>query len=332
MLSSAALLFALAGSSAAAGADRFALLRLELVGPLERVRVDVGRSASFELEGAVSAGERWSIEAPLALSGTAERAVEPELRLSGAGNARVVGWDENSAAARSAAWGSTPIALRSRPPLGLPAREGPRAPFAAVALASSGALLALALRRRLWPAALVSASSVAGAVALVLLQPAPAAGLTVVEVDGRSARAVLVELARDELHDARVDDLLWSTLPASAPVTVRAARGSASVRLVSPGAVLRATRAFQLDARRLAAEHNEWGLLSPVWRRSADGDWEFMDTWPAGTAWAGISQDAPPPPGWLQPGLPLGVTVLLGRWESAEPSGAAPTWVRWIGE
>lgn len=332
MLASAVLLFALASGPAAAGADRFALLRVDVVGPLERVSVDAGRSARFELEGGVSAGERWTMEAPLALSGTAERAVEPELRLSGAGNARVVGWDESSAAARSAAWGATPMALRSRPPLGLPAREGPRAPFAAVALASSGALLALALRRRLWAAAVVSACSVAGAGTLVLLQPVPAAGLKVVEVDGRSARAVLVELARDELPEARVDDLLWSSVPASAPVTVRAARGSPSVRLVSAGAVLRATRAFPLDARRLAAEHNEWGLLSPVWRRSPDGDWEFMDTWPAGTAWAGNAQDTPPPPGWLQPGLPLGVSVLLGHWESAAPSGGAATWVRWIGE
>jgi hypothetical protein len=85
------------------------------------------------------------------------------------------------------------------------------------------------------------------------------------------------------------------------------------------------------DERRLAAERNEWGLLSPVWRRSSDGDWESMDSWPAGAAWAGSARQAAAPPGWLQPGLPLGVTVILGRWESAE-AGGAQTWVRWIGD
>lgn len=334
MSGSASMLLALAftGVPAAAGEDRFALLQVELVGPLERVSVEVGRSASLELEGGVQAGERWTLEAPLALSGAAERASAPELRLNGAGSARVIGWEESSAAARAAAWGRLPMTLRSRPALALPAREGSRAPFAAVALASSGALLALALRRRLWVAGLVSGGAASAAVALVVLQPVPAAALRVLEVDGRSARALLVDLARDELPGARVDDLRWSSTPATAPVRVHAARGAPSVRLASPGAVLRATREFQLDERRLAAERNEWGLLSPVWRRSSDGDWEFMAAWPAGAAWAGSAGDGAPPPGWLQPGLPLGVTVVLGRWESAEAGDGAPTWVRWIGD
>lgn len=325
------LALAAVGALPAAGEDRFALLRLELVGPLERVSVDVGRSASFELDGGLQAGERWTLEAPVALSGAAERGAPPQLRVSGAGNARVAGWDEDAAATRAAAWARLPMALRTRPALVLPAREGPRAPFAAIALASSGAWLALALRRRLWAAGLVSGGSLVVAVALVTLQPVPAAALRVLEVDGRSARAVLVDLARDELNGARVDDLRWSTAPLAAPVSIQAARGAASVRLTSPGAVLRAAREFELDGRRLAGELNEWGLISPAWRRSSDGDWEFMETWPAGAAWAGSARDAAPPPGWLQPGLPLGVTVVLGRWDSAE-AGGAPTWVRWIGD
>jgi len=333
MLSKAVLLFALAfrSGTTVGGEDRFALLRLELVGPLERVIVDAGRSASFELEGVVLAGERWTLEAPLAPSGVAEREAPPELRLGGAGEARFAGWDPNLASARAAAWARIPMSLRSRPPVVLPARDGARAPLAAVALASSAALLALALRRRLWAAGLLSTGAAAASVALVVAQPAPAAALRVLEVDGRGAGALLIELARDELPGVRLDDLLWSASPAAAPVRVHSARGAAAVRMTSPGAVLRATRSFAVGERRLAPERNEWGLLAPAWRRSPDGEWEFMEAWPAGTDWTGSVRDGTPPPGWLQPGLPLGVTVLLGRSETDEANGVAPTWVRWIG-
>ena len=58
--------------------------------------------------------------------------------------------------------------------------------------------------------------------------------------------------------------------------------------------------------------------LAETWLRE-DGAWTARGPWPVGHPLPG-PREAPPPPGWLEAGLPQGVPILLGRVEDS-PTG-----------
>jgi hypothetical protein len=335
-----ALLFALlvVGSHARAQTDRFALAEFELTGPITALEVSAGDSAHGALAAKLSAGERLRVELALPVEAPSAAEAPAKVRVVGDGTARFVGWKRDAATSREQAWSRVPMALRMRPRASPATPSERRVPNAALWIAAAGALLAIGARTRAWAALACGAATALVVGWLTHAQGPRPTRIRLVEFDGPSGRAVAVDSARERLSGADEGDLRWESTPAHAPLRATARRDRSGYELSASGAVLRSWTSFEIGARALSADENRLGLLAPVWRRDAAGDWSAAGSWAVGDAWPNDTTVAEAgseePPGWLQPALPLGVRVLVGRWRSATPAesgGAGEVWVRWVG-
>ncbi len=309
--------------------ERVCVARVELLGPLSALELRTSDVRST-WSGALASGERFELVLPVASAGGRD-APPPALSWLGDGAARFLAWDHEWTERRARAWGSAPAELRARPRALEPLERGPRAPLAAVVLALAGALGALAARSRAgWALAVAAVGAILAA--WVGSGASVRRATRVVEVDGASGEAVVVDSAHDSLPGARLDDLRWDSSPLG-PVLVRAVRGEGDVSLHQRGGWLQRWSALETQGRALGPDVNEWGLLSPVWRRDPDGVWRELAAWPRGVV-LGAEAGAPgrEPPGWINPAAPSGAFVILGRWADAPHSDPArETWVRWVG-
>ncbi len=327
-----------ASSHAAAQTDRFALAEFELTGPLTALEVSAGDTARGVLAARLSAGERLRVELALPIEAPSAAEAPPQVRVVGDGTARFVGWKPAAATAREQAWSRLPMALRMRPRASPATPTERRVPNAALWIAAAGALLAIGARTRAWATLACGAAAALVVGWLTSAHGARPTRVRLVELDGPSGRAVAVDSARDRLPSADEGDLRWESTPPHAALRATARRDRTGYELSAPGAVLRSWTNFELGAQALSADENRLGLLAPVWRRDAAGDWSAAASWAAGAPWPNdtpvASEDSGAPPGWLQPALPLGVRVVVGRWRSAAPTesgGAGEVWVRWVG-
>lgn len=323
----------LGGASSAASSDRFALAQVEVTGPVREL-VARGSGGSARLEGSFVAGERVRVTLALPLLDTGPQ-LAPELSWRGEGRATFAGWDSEAAQERSARWSASPLALQTRPVVAPPMRSPRRAPRSALGLAAAGVLLALSARARPRLAVTCAVAATAAAVAVFAGQRPQTPLVRLIEVDGRSGAGLAIDCASSELRGARADDLRWECDPPLAVLTAGAARSTSDWTLGGRAVQIRVYRPFEVLGRRLAANANQWGLLAPVWRRSPSGDWQRFDAWPLGAELPDVGGEVDAgPPGWINPALPLGVSIVTGRWEDAPrsgPSTASEVWVRWIG-
>jgi len=324
--------FALVGDG-----DRFALARVELVGPLRAVRASAGDAARAEWLSPLAAGERITVSLALPILDRSALLSPPEFALDGEGRATFLEWRPDAVAVRDSAWEALPPALRSRP-RPTPGRESrPRVPMSSWWLASAAGVAVLALRRR--PGGALAVGCLGGlAASVTLLGEERRVGFTrIVEIDGDSGQAIALDLGRDSIGVSPTD-VRWESAPDRAPLSTRtigAETGAPALELEGAGVNLRVWRKASTDGLRLDPGQNGWGLLSPVWLREGDGAWREFGLWPAGLA---PSADSAPtesaPPGWLNPALPLGRRVIVGRWRDPTPAldgESEEVWVRWVG-
>ncbi len=309
--------------------ERLSMARIELVGPLRALELSVGDARS-SWRGALSPGERFELELAIAADRPWLRGA-PVVTWDGSGTARVRGWDVSVIERRQRAWRELPLELRARPAALAPIERKPRLSLAGVALALATALCVLAARAR---ARLATAVALVGAAAAGWLTAgaSPERAARVIEVDGASGAAVAVDGALDQLSGASLDDLRWEFPPRSTAL-IRSTRGANEFSLHAPGGWVRRWRAWDPEGRSLGPDVNDWGLLAPVWRRDADGQWRELEAWPRGVVLdAEAGKPGAQPPGWLNPALPAGAYVVVGRWADS-PDGAEgrDTWVRWVG-
>ncbi len=308
--------------------DRLQLARVELVGPLEEARFDLGAMGVTRVLGPLAEGERRALQVPLPAWGD-PRGAEPEVEVDGEGSARFVAWDDAANEGLARRWLEVPAGLRARPLPVPPALDRRRPPETAVLLVAALFLIGLALRKR--PRA-GYALGVAGAGALLLLaHPVlePDEGVHVQEGDG-SGRWISVFIERSELG-LRFDEL------------------ALRVECLPPRARLRWTvgldpdRAWSASASRAVlfalAESRPSGQLHParndlhdlleVWIREAGAaEWTGHPAWPRGSGLRASTGPADPP-GWLNPALPMGTGVLIGR---AQPLlRREGDWIRLVG-
>ncbi len=309
--------------------ERLSVARLELAGPLSALELRA-QGVQSRWRGAVQPGERFEVGLALAASAD-DGASKPELTWEGDGVVRFIGWDREAVERRAATWSSLPAELRSRPAAFARPPRRPRVPPAGVLAALATALAVLAARSR---AVLALSVALLGAVLAGWATSAAASSRSprVIEVDAACERAVAVESEFGMLAGARLDDLRWDS-PTRAPSSVGATRGSPDLVLRTPGAWLRRWSGLDVGGRSLGPDVNDWGLLSPVWRRDPEGVWRELGVWPRGVVLSPeTGRRGSDPPGWINPAFPAGVHVIVGRWTDAPQAGdGRETWLRWAG-
>lgn len=257
----------------------------------------------------------------------------PNLEWNGPGRATFVGWGSEATQRRAAEWSALPKSLSQRARVSAPLGAASRVARPALWLAAAGALLAVAARARwaLWCALGVTSATVVVSVALPPARP----WRRVIELEALGVTALAVDCARDQLRGARDDDLRWECEPNSASLRATSLRNRRELELAGRGALLRRWSRLATDGRRLDGDANAWGLLAPVWRRSRSGEWRRFAAWPSGVALPETGGEASTgPPGWINPALPAGTEIVIGRWDepAVAPVGVeAEVWVRWIG-
>ena len=291
---------------------------VDVVGPVSGLVVNSGAAGESRFARAFEAGEKLRIAGPVPVE-DAEAPVAPALRWTreesfdagsiARGSARFAGWREDRAAAAIAALPPGLLA-RPRPPLGAP---DVRASPAELALLPACFVLGLALRRRRGASAAVGV--LGAAVVLALGWPRAAATpstATVLECAAESDAALEVaasfgrvevplsdfETCVVEIPDARTR-VVWSEIETDE--WSASAAGASIVRL----------RPFDLGGKRWTRERNAAFPLAETWVRE-EGTWTARGPWPAGGS-IPEPRAGPPPPGWLQAGLPQGIPILLGR-------------------
>jgi hypothetical protein len=337
-----ALLLALAAFPCAARAQvetHIERARLALTGPLERVRVVAGANQTM-LEAHLAAGEHFEIGVPLATSSTD---VEPQVEaLDGdARNARFVAWDPAFASASTAWWESQSFGLRARPRPSLPGSDAAslgRAPATALLLLFAFVPLAIALRRRAKTLVGVAVVCSAALVAITLRERAKADYARVLEGDGASQRWLAVDCALDTLRMPAATPMRLALEPAQASVALDTTLATAEHgpwNLAAARARLWLTTPCDPLERKFTPQSNAWGTLEQCWVRAADGAWTARGTWEIGRPLPAARDEPGDPPGWLNPALPMGSSILIGRLApgsfAGEGAGVGPVWVRLVG-
>jgi hypothetical protein len=337
----ALLLAALAPAAAAAplqdAAWRVRMARIECSGPLVGLRLESPGGDTTEVELELAGGERRTIGVPaVPLPGSAD--LPPTVVPLGAGSARFADWDDAWSGDLEERWELLPASLRLRP-RPVPAdgtAHSLRVPLAALLLAAAGFLAALHLRRRGAWALLAGCATVL--VVLAAGDPRPQGGrvLEVLEGDGGDDRWVALRVAHGRLELAPGERALIASSPGTAPMQLRMDGGpGGSWELRARGADLYAfvPRAAGAGGVR-RGEPNGLDDFYACWLRSEAGEWSFLGPWPRGTALpatVGSPTGSTAPPGWLQPALPPGRSVFLGRRIRPESPASAESWVRVIG-
>jgi hypothetical protein len=342
-LAAFALCAALIAPTAGAQDSRIRWARLAVEGPLDGARLDCGAGGEMWLEGRLLPGERAVIEVPAPTAPTG-MAVEPRVA-DPALSDRVAfdGWVEDPSAARLVA---VPMGLRLRPRPALPEWRAGSVPRSLLLVLAGSFLLTLVLRARRLLA--LANACVWSAVAVLLLARTPLegpAGIRVLEGEAGSSLWLAVDASREGFELGGERPWLVDAEPARARLSVRVplihppGLPGAGARILLRGGTL--LRIVGLDARNRdwKRANNHWGELEEVWLRSAGGDWTFHGSWPAGAPLPAPLPDSGEhrPPSWLDPALPQGRSILLGRLVPGAfgtvPASWAPlgTWVRLYG-
>lgn len=295
----------------------------ELRGPLQALEVDGGEDGCLHLELDLRAGEVRNLRlplplyAPLGAEGLAQ--IPLQLKIEGAGQARLVRWSDPQPTGGLAALGSAPQS-RSKPPAGAPKlRPSP----GAMALFLGCSVLLWAARRSVLGmlgigllGALILGWSVRGG-------QAPSRGWEVLELDLESGGAWLARSGwgRLELREGRLEpeserDAITFQMRLEAGLLVGEALSEGSTL------VLQHAAAF-VD---YGAGTNPSVDLERVWVRTPEGAWSFRGAWPGGQDLGAKLALEASPPSWLLAGLPAARGVLIARRE-----GSQERWIRAIG-
>ncbi|MCE9593609.1 MAG: hypothetical protein K8S98_05400 [Planctomycetes bacterium] len=309
----------------ARGGDASRLRRAELAasGPLERASLDLGGAGTATIELGLAAGETRRFVALLPAREGSE-ALAPR---SSDEHLRFLGWTPDEERARR--WSALPPALRLRPPP-TPPSSANAASLAALSLAFAAAFFVHRLRARPGLALLVGAVAALGVFALDTALARPTNALVVYDYDARDGAGVRWECARDRLDFASDAVLSFAVEPAEHAIAVAIdARGDGSplTRVVARGAAL--SRAEAPDAAVPDRASNRWGDFAEVWTRDADGAWTARGPWASNTALPPAVAGEARPPGWMNPALPQGLKLLVGR--AASDVRGAEVWVRVLG-
>ena len=340
------LLLALAASLAGtAGETRAHLARVQLEGPLERVRFVVEPMGETVVEGPLLAGESRALQIPLPLWAP-PGSVEPEVVATGNGRAVFAGWVDPLGAGAERAWLALPAGLRARARLPDPEREPLRAPPLALLAVLAGFVLLLSQRRHPARAAAIGVASAVLTGALAFAGTPPPSRLRVLEGDAPSGRWIAVDGARGELALPAELPLRVESRPARARLVWRVPL--AGVRgwldgearptwiLRGAGAALFAVSTFE-PAQPVEGSRNAWGDFERAWvRDEAGAAWRQVGPWAFGRP---LPEGGPgDPPGWLVAGLPQGPRVFAGLLDPDVGTGSPPrggpsvaVWVRLTG-
>jgi hypothetical protein len=307
--------------------NRFRIGEFDLVGPVSGLVLDSGRAGETRFTRAVDAGERLRVAAPVSVE-DADSPIVPEIRwtrggaldpdASARGSARFAGWRTDEAAESI---GRLPPGLlaRPRPPVGAPEV---RASVATLALLGACFVLGFAARKRRAAALAVGVLGSALVLRLGWTRPSDASSTVSVlecQADEPAALGVSAEFGRTtalltELEEYVLETpdgrprLVWTETPE--PSTGESDRWSAN----APGSAIVLLRRVEIGDRTPRRQSNRGLPLAECWIRD-EGAWSARGGWPSGAPLPDPAE-RPPPPGWLQAGLPQGVSILLGRFET----------------
>ena len=320
------------------------MARVRLTGPLEGATFDPRHFAlTTRVLVDLLPGEPRTLDLPFPFGPPADaESIEARALPRGAeGRAEFLEWVASEADAR---WRSLPRGLRARPlpPVG---ELRLRASAGEVLILLASLLLALGARRR---PALLLASGAAGALAVLCVGLAGGdrlgPGLRLLEGDGASGLWLSVDCDRDRMR-----------LPAGEPLRLELRTAGLglwwTVDLRAPrpdpwmaeriGNTFYRYEAIPAGERSFDRERNRWGRLEECWVRGVDGVWSAHGRWDLGDPLPpGLEEGegAAAPPGWLNPALPQGTGILIGRlapgaFGSRPEPGLPhrPAWVRLLG-
>jgi len=303
--------------------SRFRIGEFDLVGPVSGLVLDSGRAGETRFTRGVDAGERLRVAAPVSVE-DADAPTVPEIRWTrgGAldpeaparGSVRFAGWRTDLAAE---AIGRLPPGLlaRPRPPVGAPEV---RASVATLALLGACFVLGFAARKRRAAALAVGVLGSALVLGLGWTRPSDASSTVSVlecQADEPAALGVSAAFGRTTSLLSQLEEyvletpdgrprLVWTETPGESD------RWSAS----APGSAIVLLRRVEVGDRTPRRQSNRGLPLAECWIRE-EGEWSARGGWPSGAPLPDPAQ-RPPPPGWLQAGLPQGVSILLGRFET----------------
>lgn len=303
--------------AAALVSSRVRIAELDVVGPVSGLVLDSGSAGETRFSQAFRSGERLRVSAPVAVVDAAAP-VPPAIRWSrdgdleeaAPGSVRFARWREDRAAEDLAALPPGLLA-RPRPPVSPPEVRASRA---TLALLPACFVLGLAVRRRRAVALLVGI--LGGALLLAAGWPRGgrrAMSADVLEGDAGSEASLWVSASFgrasgtvEELEGALLElpeertRIVWSQAEEGDAWTASA-----------PGTSIYLLRKVELGEEGYTRARNRNRPLAEAWVRE-DGAWTSRGPWPMGEPLP-APRDAPPPPGWLEAGLPQGVPILIGR-------------------
>jgi hypothetical protein len=309
--------------------NRLHLATVELVGPLEEARFDLGAMGETRVVGPLAEGERRTVQVPLPAWGD-PRGAEPDVEVDGAGQARFVEWDAGGNAELARRWLAVPAGLRARPLPLPPAVDRRRPPEGAVLVVVAVFLVGLALRRR--PGLGHALGLVGAAGVLFIALPGERAPSAVAVHEGDGDRWVTVVVDRGSLWALLEDGALrFEVSPPRAALTwtVELSSKYGFWKGSARGAVVFLVRAWDPEGAFHEARNEVMGLEEAWVREAGSPGWVAHPPWPRGH---GLQSPIGPadPPGWLNPALPMGTGVLIGR---AEPQFLSTEhhWIRLTG-
>jgi hypothetical protein len=295
---------------------------VDVQGPVSGLVLDSGAAGESRFARAFEAGEKMRIAAPVPVE-DAESPVAPALRWTrqdsletgsiARGAARFAGWREDRAAAAIAAL-PPGLRARTRPPLGAP---DVRAGASELALLPACFVLGLALRRR--RGAFVAVGVLGAGFVLALGWPrggATPSTASVLECDAESDAGLEVAASFGRLTVPLSD--LESSVVEIAEGRSRVVWSETDQDLwtaAAPGRTIVLLRRIELAGKRWGRDRNGGLALAETWVRD-EGTWTARGPWASSAPLPG-PRAGPPPPGWLQAGLPQGVPILLGRIDDA---------------
>ncbi len=297
--------------------SRIRIAELDVVGPVGGLVLDSGSAGETRFSQAFRSGERLRVSAPVAVVDAAAP-VPPAIRWSrdgdleeaAPGSVRFARWREDRAAEDLAALPPGLLA-RPRPPVSPPEVRASRATLALLPACFG---VGLAVRRRRAVALLVGI--LGAAVLLAAGWPRGSRQLAVagvVECDAGSEGSLWVSASFGRVS-ATVDELESALLETAEEgrllVFSQAEEGDSWTASVT-GTPIYLVRKVELGEAGYTRERTRNRRLAEAWVRE-DGAWTSRGSWPVGEPLPG-PRDAPPPPGWLEAGLPQGVPILIGR-------------------
>jgi hypothetical protein len=300
-------------SSRSPAGERLRWAIIEVDGPLASVRLDAMPAGVVELAGPLTEGEHRVLEVPVPVpsSSTNTGARQPETRVvGGSGRARFVSWSESESATTFAGAVSWPA---------VPGSSG-AVPLPVLLLLLAAFLVGLALRRRPTACALLALMS-SGVVTLLMINAEaspPSLRLLELRAAGGGEWHV-IDAARDACRASLERPFELVLQPANVPLRVSMPMdldARASARFEARGATLFVRRPFAPGPHALTRSMNRWGRLDATWVRTADGVWTARGPWELGRPLPEPIEeplDGGLPPGHLNPALPQGVEILIGR-------------------